>query len=375
MTNPISSQKPQPIPSYSGVTINITSPTVNAAPTGYSEHVCNCEHCRNNTQARYVTNPQIESSANNPYSYNIYPQTSSLPQNNQYGNLTSEQYENKENLINKSETNNLNSEDVIKNSKTSESSTDKIITKENIQQIETDNKIGSQENQVENSTNNNKSNSQIPQQAYPAQYYLNNYNYIQDSNKGSITDSNIPVKNNLPYEVGQYRQFENNQMPEDMSSSNKIISELDSRVAEQKELEKNGKKTRVIELTNEYIMSLENYLNNPNTEIRLMAAKEILTRLDEDKDRYTDAALNALLNKMLQDPEKLVRIAALSAFSSQLASGNDFTVKLLTEIQRNPNSDKEDVLEASNILLKRTTKTEVRYTPVENNIIEQSPNE
>ena len=31
---------------------------------------------------------------------------------------------------------------------------------------------------------------------------------------------------------------------------------------------------------------LENYLNNPNNEIRVMAAKEILTRLDEDKSRY-----------------------------------------------------------------------------------------
>ena len=130
-----------------------------------------------------------------------------------------------------------------------------------------------------------------------------------------------------------------------------------------KELEKNGKKTRVVALTNEYIMSLENYLNNPNTEIRLMASKEVLTRLDEDKSRYDDAALNALLNKMLQDPEKLIRIAALSAFSSQLASGNDYTETLLKQIQQNPNADKEDVLEASEILLKRSASTEIKYTP------------
>ena len=98
-----------------------------------------------------------------------------------------------------------------------------------------------------------------------------------------------------------------------------------------------------------------------------MASKEILTRLDEDKTRHDDAALNALLNKMLQDPEKLVRIAALSAFSSQLASGNDYTIKLLTDIQNNPNSDKEDVLQAADGLLKMSSRTEVKYTPVQNN--------
>ena len=69
---------------------------------------------------------------------------------------------------------------------------------------------------------------------------------------------------------------------------------------------------------------------------------------------------------MMQDPNKLVRIAALSAFSSQLASGNDYTVQLLTQIQQNPEADPEDVLEASQILLKRTATTEVVYTPVYN---------
>jgi hypothetical protein len=150
---------------------------------------------------------------------------------------------------------------------------------------------------------------------------------------------------------------------EDMSTSNQIIDELDTLDAEQKELEKNGKQTKVVALTNEYIMSLENYLNNPNTEIRLMASKEILTRLDEDKDRYDDAALNALLNKMLQDPQKLIRIAALSAFSSGLASGNDYTVKLLNDIQQNPNSDKDDVVDAANILLNMSASTETKYVP------------
>ena len=118
-------------------------------------------------------------------------------------------------------------------------------------------------------------------------------------------------------------------------------------------------------------MSLENYLNNPNTEIRLMASKEILTRLDEDRDRRDDAALNALLNKMLQDPEKLIRIAALSAFSSQLASGNEFTFELLNNIQNDPNDDKEDVVQAADCLLKMSSTTETKMTPAEKQLSQQ----
>ena len=120
---------------------------------------------------------------------------------------------------------------------------------------------------------------------------------------------------------------------------------------------------------------MENYLNNPNKEIRLMASKEILTRLDEDRDRYDDAALNALLNKMLQDPEKLVRISALSAFSSGLASGNDYTVELLNNIQNNPNANKEDVVQAAKILLKMSAGTEIKYVPIKNKNTENTNSE
>ena len=65
----------------------------------------------------------------------------------------------------------------------------------------------------------------------------------------------------------------------------------------------------------------------------------------------------------MQDPSKLVRIAALSAFSSQLASGNDYTVELLHNIQSNPNADKEDVLQAADILLKMSAGVEVKRIP------------
>ena len=223
--------------------------------------------------------------------------------------------------------------------------------------------------------------------SYPAQYYLNNYNYSVNGNdtgklrrnelngnsgtaqpevQHGLYNDNISqqpaINENIP---NMYRMYANNNEPinNDMTKSDMIKENIAEREAEIAEEKKNTKETKIVALTDDYIKSLENYLNNPNDEIRLMASKEILTRLDEDKDRYDDAALNALLNKMMQDPNKLVRIAALSAFNSQLASGNDYTVTLLHNIQKNPNSDKEDVLQAADILLKMSAGVEVKNIP------------
>ena len=219
---------------------------------------------------------------------------------------------------------------------------------------------------------------QLQGQVYPAQYYLNNYNYQNGGvpakafNSGENSEPEVTniqevstpediklartAKNSKEYEVKQ-------EEPQDLSKSQSVIDDLDARAQAAEAEKKNSTQKRVVALTDEYIKSLENYLNNPNEEIRLMASKEILTRLDEDKDRYDDAALNALLNKMLQDPSKLIRVASLSAFSSQLASGNDYTVQLLHNIQQNPAADKEDVLQAADILLKMSGGTEVKNIP------------
>ena len=260
-------------------------------------------------------------------------------------------------------------------------------------------------------TNPNREQGQIPQQigAYPPQYYLNNYNYqntnpntqenaekilaeLQKQNElqnkalqGQNNNDNKPAEEINPQNLAEnpiqtenstekkpVKQYEPNiEEPQDLSKSQAVIDDLDARAAAKEAEKKNSKQKRVVALTDEYIKSLENYLNNPNDEIRLMASKEILTRLDEDKDRYNDAALNALLNKMLQDPSKLIRVAALSAFASQLASGNDYTVQLLHNIQQNPSADKEDVLQAADILLKMSAGTEVKNIP--NPAVKETP--
>lgn len=314
MTNHIKYQGQQ-IPSYSGITINIANPTMNAntPPCVYSNTGCqqyNQAGLSNQTQSQQYTNANLNGVTNS---------VQALPTVEGQANI----YRKQQNLM--------------------------------------DNYTLQQANQQQVNT---------PPQVYPSEYYLNNYNSqvpavnnyqgIVDTNNNT---TNSIISNKMSAQKGGHSDDVQVQYGDNMDTSTKIIGDLDKKVAEQKELENNGKQKRVVALTNEYIMSLENYLNNPNKEIRLMAAKEILTRLDEDKNRYDDAALNALLNKMLQDPEKLVRIAAMSAFSSQLASGNDFTVELLNRIQQNPNADKEDVVEAANILLKMSATTEVKYVP------------
>ena len=343
MTYPINYQNQQN-PASSGITINITNPSINPVhPSGVQV----CQHC---------TNPIMPNQPNSFEQCNTHPQNYyQYPANPYYRNDT-------ENLANKN-----NATQDVKNHQATE--TNEIISTDKIEHSENTNR-----------TQTNKASENGYSQAYPQQYYLNNYNYIQTPEKPvaekqitkeqgthPIDNQSPATKENLVAEQDfNANQLANETQNDDMEVSKEIIRNLDERNAEQKELEKNGKKVRVVALTNEYIMSLENYLNNPNNDVRLMAAKEILTRLNEDRDRYNDAALNALLNKMLQDPEKLIRIAAMSAFSSQLASGNDYTVKILTDIQKNPNSDKEDVLEAANILLMRSATTEVRYQPANN---------
>ena len=211
--------------------------------------------------------------------------------------------------------------------------------------------------------------------SYPPQYYLNNYNYQNNGtdarkNKEASAENGLAaVRTDAENAVKQYEP--DIEEPQDFSKSKAVIDDLDARAAAEAEEKKNSKQKRVVALTDEYIKSLENYLNNPNDEIRLMASKEILTRLDEDKDRNNDAALNALLNKMLQDPSKLIRVAALSAFASQLASGNDYTITLLHNIQQNPSADKEDVLQAADILLKMSAGTEVKNIP--NPAVKETP--
>jgi len=121
---------------------------------------------------------------------------------------------------------------------------------------------------------------------------------------------------------------------------------------ENKSSDKKTEKREIVQLTDDYIRNLENYLNSQDKEIRLMGAKEVVARLEEDESRKDDKALNALINKMLQDPSTSVRILALSALDSRAATGDSYTVALLKQMQNSKTGYGQDAMQATNILLK-----------------------
>ena len=116
-------------------------------------------------------------------------------------------------------------------------------------------------------------------------------------------------------------------------------------------------KRKIVQLTDDYIKTLENYLNSQDKEVRLMGAKEVVARLMEDDSRKDDKALNALINKMLQDPSEQVKFLALSMLDSRNATGDMTTVQLLQAMQQSKSGYGQDALLASNILLKMAGKT------------------
>lgn len=127
-------------------------------------------------------------------------------------------------------------------------------------------------------------------------------------------------------------------------------------------------KREIVELTDDYIKTVENYLNDPKKDVRLMGAKEVTARLQEDPSRKNDPALNALVNKMLQDPYQPIQFLAMATLDSRMATGDDTSVRLLKSIQQKSKNDfeKEDSLKASNILLKMSGNTTTKEFEVNN---------
>lgn len=136
-------------------------------------------------------------------------------------------------------------------------------------------------------------------------------------------------------------------------------------VAEEPEKKKTEKRD-VVKLTDDYIKNLEKYLNSQNKDVRLMGAKEVMARLQEDESRKDDPALNALVNKMLQDPYQPIKFMALAALEARVATGDDTSVGILQNIQHHKTAYGEDSLKASKILLKMSGVTAQKEFEVKN---------
>jgi hypothetical protein len=119
---------------------------------------------------------------------------------------------------------------------------------------------------------------------------------------------------------------------------------------------------KTIKLTDEYIMKLESYLDSKDVEKRIIAAKDILERVQEDSSRKDNLALNALTNKMLKDPYQPIRFLALGMLEDRLITGNEETTSILKKVEtgrysKNGNTD-QDAIKASSVLLKMTRKVQ-----------------
>ena len=148
-------------------------------------------------------------------------------------------------------------------------------------------------------------------------------------------------------------------------NNNKNITNTNT--TENKTTDKKTEKREIVQLTDDYIMNLENYLNSQDKEVRLMGAKEVIARLEEDHSRKDDKALNALVNKMLQDPYTPVKVLALSALDSRVVTGDDYTVGLLKQMQNSTSGYGQDAMQATNILLKMSGKKVEKEFEVKDN--------
>ncbi len=184
--------------------------------------------------------------------------------------------------------------------------------------------------------------------------------------------ANAPVYNvNAPsYQTAPAQSYPANyytqQLAKPATDESKNVTNTTTNITTNKEETKKTEKRQIVELTDDYIRNLENYLNSQDKELRFMGAKEVVARLEEDDSRKDDKALNALINKMLQDPYSKVKFLAMAALQSRMATGDPLTVQLLTNIQNTSSGYGQDSLMASDILLKMSGQTVEKEFEVKN---------
>ena len=120
------------------------------------------------------------------------------------------------------------------------------------------------------------------------------------------------------------------------------------------------KTKKVVELTDDYIKTLENYLRSPDATVRKSGIKELINRYEEDESRYDDPALTALLNIALQDSDTNNRLFAMSPIASGSAHGDENTIKLLQNLQASDKLYGQEAKMANDALLNAAqTKVEI----------------
>ena len=122
---------------------------------------------------------------------------------------------------------------------------------------------------------------------------------------------------------------------------------------------KDQKTKRIVELTDDYIKSLESYLRSPDETIRKTAVKEIIHRFEEDESRYEDPALTALLNIALQDPIPNNRLLAMSVVAGGNAHGDNNTITILNNLSTSDKLYGQEAKMASSALIKAAQEMKI----------------
>lgn len=160
-------------------------------------------------------------------------------------------------------------------------------------------------------------------------------------------------------DTGKPSSLNNNNNDDNTAKKSTELSQIVDTLKEIKN--KDTKEKRITPLTDDYVKSIENYLNNPNPKIRLIGTKELLNRLKEDEKRKDNPSLIPLVNKILQDSSSSVRFLGLTMLQLDYCVGNDETIEILKQIQsRNGDKVGEEQLLASEVLLKMSAPNKVK---------------
>ncbi len=189
---------------------------------------------------------------------------------------------------------------------------------------------------------------------------LNSITQAQDNVDGKQTNDKTSTAQNSDNKTSS--QSANN-----LNNSSTEASQSSSSANADNSTDKKTEKRKVVELTDDYIKTLENYLNSQDLEVRKMGAHEVVNRLTEDPSRNDDPALTALVNKMLQDPSVAIRAIALSLLESRTVLGDDYTVNVLKKMQNSKEGFGQDAIQATNVLLKMAGKTVEKDVEVQDN--------
>ncbi len=112
------------------------------------------------------------------------------------------------------------------------------------------------------------------------------------------------------------------------------------------------KTKNVVDLTDDYIKTLESYLRSDDKSVRKMGIQDLVKRFEEDDSRYDDEALTALLNIALQDSDAGNRLLAMSPVAASVAHGNDDTINLLQNLTKSDKMYGQEAKMATDALLK-----------------------